>query len=97
MMKERESITNTLEKPQPIVMTPEDTIDFKEATHCYICHEMMGVDRVRDHDHVNGKYRGAAHSDCNLQFRLRKDQQKKRAHTSFQSCSTIYEVMTVIC
>jgi hypothetical protein len=25
---------------------------------------------------VNGEYRGAAHSECNLQFRLRKDQQR---------------------
>ena len=38
----------------------------------------MGDDRVRDHDHVNGKYRGAAHSQCNLQFRPRKDQQGKK-------------------
>ena len=55
-------------------MTPEDQKDFDEATHCYICHEWMGVDRVRDHDHVSGIYRGAVHSECNLQFRLRKDQ-----------------------
>ena len=33
---------------------------------------------MRDHDHVSGKYRGAAHSECNLQFRLRKDQQSQK-------------------
>ena len=38
----------------------------------------MGEDRVRDHDHVSGKYREAAHNECNLQFRLRKDQQGQR-------------------
>lgn len=26
--------------------------------------------RVRDHDHVTGKYRGSAHKNCNLRFRL---------------------------
>ena len=24
--------------------------------------------KVRDHDHYTGKYRGAAHNDCNLSF-----------------------------
>ena len=78
MIKERDRIVKRLEKTEPIVMTPEDQKNFDEATHCHICHEMMGDDRVRDHDHVSGKYRGAAHSECNLQFRLRKDQQDKR-------------------
>ena len=26
--------------------------------------------RVRDHSHITGKYRGSAHQDCNLNFRL---------------------------
>ena len=59
-------------------MTPEDQKDFDEATHCHICHEFMGEDRVRDHDHVSGKYHGAAHSECNLQFRLRKEEQGQK-------------------
>ena len=78
MNKERHRIVKRLEKTEPIVMTPEDEKDFDEATDCYICHELMGADRVRDHDHVSGKYRGAAHSECNLQFRLRKDQQGQK-------------------
>ena len=78
MNKERDRIVKRLEKIEPIVMTPEDEKDFDEATDCYICHELMGADRVRDHDHVSGKYRGAAHSECNLQFRLRKDQQSQK-------------------
>ena len=77
MLKKRDRIVKRLEKSQPIVMTPEDQKDF-EVTRCHIRHELMGVDRVRDHDHVNGKYRGTARSECNLQFRLRKDQQGKK-------------------
>ena len=26
--------------------------------------------KVRDHDHYTGKYRGAAHSDCNLRYKI---------------------------
>ena len=78
MIEERKRIVKRLEKTEPIVMTPENQKDFDEATHCHICHVLMGIDRVRDHDHVSGKYRGAAHSECNLQFRLRKDQQGQK-------------------
>ena len=26
--------------------------------------------KVRDHDHYTGKYKGAAHSDCNLYYKI---------------------------
>ena len=34
---------------------------------CYYCNEEMGEDVVRDHDNLNGKFRGYAHNKCNLQ------------------------------
>src|SRR5690606_40978312 len=39
---------------------------------CHICKlpfniEALGV-KVRDHDHLNGKYRGPAHQKCNLNY-----------------------------
>ena len=78
MIKERDRIVKRLEKIEPIVMTPEEQKDFDEATHCYICGFDLGADKVRDHDHIDGKYRGAAHSECNLQYRLRKNQQGQK-------------------
>ena len=48
-------------------------ISMKEETitplysRCYYCNENMGEDIVRDHDHLNGKFRGYAHNKCNLQ------------------------------
>ena len=27
-------------------------------------------DSVRDHDHMTGRYRGAAHNDCNFKLKL---------------------------
>ena len=33
---------------------------------CWLCENLLGEDTVRDHDHLTGKYRGAAHKRCNL-------------------------------
>ena len=49
----------------PIEMTPQDTINHECATNCYLCKKALNGDSVRDHDHLTGKYRGAAHSECN--------------------------------
>ena len=42
------------------------------ATICYLCGGEFSNDinyqKVRDHDHLTGLYRGAAHSKCNLQL-----------------------------
>ena len=39
------------------------------ALDCWICGEELGNDRVRDHCHYTGCYRGAAHNSCNLKYR----------------------------
>ena len=36
----------------------------------------MRKDKVIDHDHITGKYRGAAHSSCNLKLRIDPDKIK---------------------
>ena len=36
----------------------------------------MKKDKVIDHDHITGKYRGAAHSSCNLKLRIDPDKIK---------------------
>ena len=32
----------------------------------------MKIKKVRDHDHITGKYGGSARSDCNINFKLTK-------------------------
>ena len=44
----------------------EDTIT-PLTTECFYCRENLGKDIVRDHDHLNGKFRGYAHNKCHLQ------------------------------
>ena len=54
-------------------MTEEDRLDYENATHCFICEQKFDVDdsnKVLDHCHVNGGYRGAACGPCNLNFQI---------------------------
>ena len=43
--------------------------EFKKSTQCWICNGLLGEDKERDHYHFTGKFRGAAHSSCNLKFK----------------------------
>jgi len=53
-----------------MIMTEKDKLDFKKSTKCWICEKyFIGDDKkVRDHCHIAGKFRGAAHNECNLLF-----------------------------
>ena len=52
---------------KPMDITPEVEEQFKQASNCWICGNLLNSqDRVRDHCHFTGRYRGAAHNRCNL-------------------------------
>ena len=53
-------------------ITRKEEQDFKKATVCHICKTSFLFDKVRDHCHLTGKYRGAAHNQCNLNYKLPK-------------------------
>ena len=55
-------------KPKKMVFTEEDEKQFNKASDCWLCGEELGNDRVRDHCHYTGRYRGAAHNKCNLNY-----------------------------
>ena len=40
--------------------------------YIYICEKLfdVGDDKVRDHCHITGKYRGPAHWSCNINLKL---------------------------
>ena len=56
-------------KPKEMIFTEEDEKQFNKASDCWICGEYLGNDRVRDHCHYTGRYRGPAHNSCNLKYR----------------------------
>ena len=61
-------------KPKEMVITEEEQEQFDKASDCWICGEELKNDnKVRDHCHYTGRYRGAAHNKCNLKYRKPKD------------------------
>ena len=58
------------------VMTPltkEEEEDYNNQNVCHTCKKEFIDDKVRDHCHYTGKYRGAAHNTCNLRCKIPKN------------------------
>ena len=55
-------------------MAVHDERSFKSSNKSWIWDRLFakGDSKVRDHDHVTGKYRGSAHKNCNNNLRLTK-------------------------
>ena len=51
-------------------MSEEEENFFQQSNSCWICKKFINDDdkKVRDHCHKTGKFRGAAHWDCNINF-----------------------------
>ena len=48
-----------------IIMTEENEEDYRINNICRFCEKNIESDKVRDHCHLTGKYRGPVHSICN--------------------------------
>ena len=55
-----------------MIISKKEQNDFENAKSCHVCNKEYnnGDVPVRDHCVVTGKYRGSAHTDCNLSYRL---------------------------
>ncbi|XP_070526950.1 uncharacterized protein [Cardiocondyla obscurior] len=65
------SVKTILSSNVPMVdFTQNDWEEFKRAAHCHVCEKPFAADdtRVRDHCHLTGRYRGPAHSNCNINY-----------------------------
>ena len=54
-------------------MTEEEHL-FQQSINCWICKKLIDNEdeKVRDHCHITGKFRGSAHWDCNINLQLTK-------------------------
>jgi hypothetical protein len=66
VIKAEEDMAKILETNISLQMTEEDKQIFKDSQNCYYCEKHLGINRVRVHNHLTGKFRGAAHNRCNL-------------------------------
>ena len=70
LQEEESKIKGVLADPNAKRMTREDSLAFLTAETCHVCDKPPKGDSVRDHCHITGEYRGAAHNACNLKLRL---------------------------
>ena len=83
-LKEQAMKIINYEKKEMIPLTDEEKETHEHKKICYICKQEFCTDennkkefklkqKVRDHCHYTGKYRGAAHSICNLHYKIPKE------------------------
>ena len=51
-------------------MSEEDENNYQNSQNCWICNQKIIKDKVRDHCHITGKFRGSAHRECNSKLRI---------------------------
>ena len=52
-----------------MIFGKKEAEQYNKETKCWICKGELNNDKVRDHCHFTGRYRGAAHNSCNLKYR----------------------------
>ena len=57
-----------------LIMSVEENERFEMSNICWTCNKLIEIsdEKVKDHCHVSGKYRGAAHWSCNINFKTSK-------------------------
>ena len=76
-------VINFKEK-EMIPLTHQQQLNYEESKYCHICkktfyededdnHKSKSYDKVRDHCHYTGTFRGAAHSICNLRYKIQRE------------------------
>ena len=68
------------EKKEMVPLTNEENKSYENQKFCYTCKKGFSTDALnkkyhkeRDHCHYTGKFRGAAHSICNLRYKTPKE------------------------
>jgi len=69
------NIYNRFKLEAKMIFTDDDRQAYEKSTSCHICGNAFTDNKdpkVRDHCHINGTFRAAAHSSCNLNYKVPK-------------------------
>ena len=76
-LKEQANKIVNYEMKEMIPLTTEEEESYENQEICYICQKKFGTNKnnkkVKDHCYYTGKYKGAAHSICNLRYKVTKE------------------------
>ena len=82
ILSETTKLMEKLRTNKTMIFNDEDKRKYEKSTVCHICEKTILKNeehipkkdrlgsKVRDHCHLTGKFRGAAHSKCNLAYRV---------------------------
>ena len=72
IISEAKRLYNSFPEKPMAPLTKSQLKEYARATKCHICFNPFSEKKkkVRDHCHYSGLYRGAAHSSCNLQYKI---------------------------
>ena len=72
IISEAKQLYNSFPEKPMAPLTKSQLKEYKQATKCHICFKPFSEKKrkVRDHCHYTGLYRGAAHSSCNLKYKI---------------------------
>ena len=97
----------SLPKKEMNPLSSKEWKKFHESKVCWLCRGKFGekgLSKVRDHCHYTGKFRGAAHQSCNLQFQRPKftpvffhNLQNYDAHLFVRALGLMDEVLSISC
>ena len=73
LQKDGEMLGSIIAKTQPLEWQDGQEAAHNAATHCHICTKVINENKVADHDHMYGTYRGAAHLECNSIYTYKKE------------------------
>ena len=69
ILNDGDILADVLKDKKEINMTDEDETHYRQTATCHICKcPTPPDDKVQDHCHLTGKYRGPAHNLCNLAY-----------------------------
>ena len=72
IISEAKRLYNSFPERPITPLTKSQIKEYKRATKCHICFKPFSEKKrkLRDHCHYSGLYKGAAHSSCNLQYKI---------------------------